>query len=588
MATFPYSANDGNIEVQWAIFTGLYFKSTGHLLNEAWKQFQENKISIPVSEWKSAVAGGRDTVMSLAYRFAPDTVWSCDSNFNLERNNYSRMGVLRSNQLTQMVDTVWYNNNYVDRKNWLWHRTSPIAWGERRFDESLRRMYTQQSNMFDFMDSAAVIGLIDDPKTHANPIMYTKSLRSIVDSRGDFVDHCYDDALGGTCYEQIECTAIDHPSSKFWTVHLFPVVKWFPRRPQDGMPLMSDSLDLSMSLGQAKKMRSLSLKYMDGEGRNKRANDSIIVAAMGDTLSTLPLLAYRKPYYADSISCAISVQFLPRDGDFGYLLTVIKNTDDARFQGFYVDRVPDRIVKVNARGNNISVWTAILRLYAENNSDDRSFDSLFSRCGSGWKELDIKIGEEYRFPSGLSVSSGRINSYGKNKRFDVWGLGFSRRSGQMNSLNPGGTTDALVMDTNYYEPRYVYNGCPCLPIPGLRNFSASDLRGIVYKMPPMCDVASMSNALYVLLEARKYLTNANDIKLLRQRIVQLGTALDIRAKTFGSLSPMQIKNVTAFCPDTWEMNFRDTITGVPLFESEYKPYMRGIVDSIKTIIGRSR
>jgi len=219
---------------------------------------------------------------------------------------------------------------------------------------------------------------------------------------------------------------------------------------------------------------------------------------------------------------------------------------------------------VSQRTNQQEVKRAILRLYAESDSDDKKFGSIPERCGSGWEAMDIKIGEEYRFPS--------------------------TTSGWRNFGNPGGTTEALVMDTGYYEQRYVYNGCPCLPIAGLRNFSASDLRAITYRMPPMCDVASMSNALYVLLEARKYLKNENDIKTLRQRIVQLATALDVRSKTFVSLTPAQIRNVTAFCPSTWEMNFRDTthggLPGMPMFRSTYTADMRAVVDSIKILLRR--
>jgi len=559
LATFPATATSGDIVLQWAVLNALNYKSTGHMLNEAWKQFQNNKTTISINSWMAAVADGRDTLMSLDYRFAPDTIWSCDSNFNVSVG-YSPKRVIYHDS-TGNYDTIdWNPPLNLDRKRWLWHRKNPVAWGEKSFhDDSMKKKYTEKSNMYQFMDSATVDALVRDHGV--TPVVYTRTLRSVVDSRGDFVNYCED--RFNKCYEQIECTSISTPPTKFWSVHLFPLVKWYPRQPQTGQPLVDDSL--VMSTGQAKKMRSLSLKSSD-VGNFKMAYDSIIVAEMGDTLSHLNMNFYRKPYLADSMSCFISVQFLPPDNtNAGYINTAIKDTEDSRFQGFYVDRMPDRIVRVGSNpGNKESVLGAILRLYAENASDDDNFKSIFRRCGSNWTTKDIEIGEKYRFPARMVGKS--ISGW----RFDA-----------------GGTTDELVMDTNYYEPRFVYDGCPCLPIRELQDFSAADLRGITYRMPPMCDVVSMSNALYVLLEARKYLTNANDLKMLYQRIAMLGKALDIRTNTYRSLTAAQKKNVLAFCPDSWEKSFRDN-TGRPLFESEYKPYMRVVVDSIANTLTRER
>jgi len=560
MATFPPDASAGGvIELQWAVFTGLNFKSTGHLLNEAWKQFQNNKVSIRFNVWVELMASGQEAVLALTYRSAPDTVWSCDSTF-YSLPQYTKKYVSFWNEANYTMDTVEWKGN-TDPKKWLWHRTKPTAWGETPFNDNKKKTYTTKSNMYDYMDSADVDSI---RKYGGKTTRYFKSLRAVIESRGDFVDYCEEDEHGGNglCYEQIDCATTAQSSLKFWSLHLFPVVKWYPRQFQSGKPLM-DSVFV-MSTWQARRMRELSLKYADKDGWGKKANSRDVVEAMGgDTLSELPMFAYRKPYYSDSTSCVISVQFVGNSPRVGYIMTSIKDTEDSRFRNFYVDRVPDRIVQVHSH-NPQEVKRAILRLYAESASDDKKFGSIYERCGSGWEELDIKIGEEYRFPT---------------------------PAGRRDFSSPGGTTEVLVMDTGYYEPRYIYNGCPCLPIAGLRNFSASDLRAITYRMPPMCDVASMSNALYVLLEARKYLKNENDIKTLRQRIVQLGTALDVRSNAFVSLTPAQVRNVTAFCPDTWEMNFRDTthgLPGVPMFRSSYTSDMRIAVDSIKILLGRQK
>jgi hypothetical protein len=241
--TFPHSWRGGNIIFEWAIFTGLSFKSTGHLLNEAHHQFSQNKIEIDAVLWagfpfrneftKASETGRtiqRDTLMSIVRRTVSDSLWTCDSAFmagKLEYHGEMYMSYFCENSF---VDTTrsWSEMGDLWSRDTIWHKSKPTAWGRLPNTEAYRKEYH-------FYHETIKQGIRPDPLSPIPPdtVVFYKTLDPDASTHG-IVEHC----IGDYCYENIRCDTQKLPDFYFWQIHLFPVVKWFPRNPSSGTPIM--------------------------------------------------------------------------------------------------------------------------------------------------------------------------------------------------------------------------------------------------------------------------------------------------------------------------------------------------------------
>jgi hypothetical protein len=630
-ATFPgkEARLGGEIKLQWANLIGFNYRSISNLINEAENQFQKNSISIPYSVWLDSTAAGKDTVMAMTRRTVQDTLWSCDEAFNaaVDRygNKYSSLYVFGAAAKDSLGNNLPLNMSYslgidkngnrdtlkwtgavfsrFDRNTWLWHRGKPVAWGKRRMKNEDFDIYTVKM-AGGVSDILLKTGTKDVMVRRGNtlPLKHRYKPTALVNiGSSGFIDYCDEEV--GSCYEKVDCYSIKTPNEFFWQVHFFPVVKWYPRNPSTGTPFISDAH--AMNFGQAYYRRHKSIENMMDrnardyvfkrgseiladsvgielfhaiseslvQGQRGRQRDSLVLRKMSDSLGlnvvdTIEWIYYRKPYYSDSTSSVVSVQFR-KDSLYsrGVLKTRISD-NGGEFDDFYIDRIPDRMVRVD----NGDVGRAIMRLYAQNNREDSLFGGMDSRCGGGWKNKDIDIGVKYRFPPALGYA--RLPDSLK-PIYPIFKEALGYRS--------GGTFYELVMDSLYDERRYIYNGCPATEIADLNGQTASDLRGFIFRTPPLCDEASMANALHVLLEVeeKNYLNHPDDRKLLLQRIVQLGNALEERQILKKRLTAQQQARAVRYCPDTWEVVFRDAVTGNGLYAISYNDNLRNRFTTIK-------
>jgi hypothetical protein len=298
--------------------------------------------------------------------------------------------------------------------------------------------------------------------------------------------------------------------------------------------------------------------------------------------------AYRSPYYSDSASTVITVQFLAdlslREQD---VYTTDIAVDDSLhkkqgFDDFYIVRTPNRIVKVGNTSTS-EIGKAVLRLYAVSNDNDVQIREIYEKCSRGgvdWQFKDMTIGNELRFPDVMDEYWTDIPARRGTRGFG-WLNNLLKKFGESGNTSKftlwGGTVVPLTdVDSNYAEKRYVYDGCPCLPIKELNGYTVSDIQTFLYKNPPMCSIESMSNALSVLwiILDGKYLTKNEDIYMLKRRMVQINSALRNKIKFREELKAVfpnewyeRLKEVNTFCLETWEANFRDTL-GNPLYAYE--------------------
>jgi len=575
MVTFPGDLS-GDFVIRWANLMGLSFKSTAHLLNEVNYQFNlpENRMVLPWEVWVKTMVTDRDTVISLAKRKIPDTLWSCDEFFS--KNTPRKRNGIYADWRVRYIDgdkkdegfkfASWTDRN-ADNSPWkgqkMWyHKDKPVCVEAFPFrGDSLKGVYIYQGapQVFDKL-----------------PRYYKTMNISAFDNA--FIDYC-DNQM---CYEyEPEAPNSYQPKLEFYQIHLYPVTKWYPRKqPYAGTPLMTDDDKWVMSMREAKMRREESIRRKDYTDSGAICYPFLLKDPTDST--EVPWSFYRNPYYSDSASTVISVQFVYNDNILNpeYLDTRIVDTSESNFDGFFIDRIPNRIVKVSNQTSysREDVELAVLRLYAKSAAEDSRIVSAYRRC-SNWKEKDIEIGEKYRFPH-------IPNDYWvKKKRF-----GGSFIADKRQDIIKGGITAKLTsIDTNYIETRYIYDGCPCLPIKELNNYTASDLQSFIYRTPPLCDATSMSNALYVLWAAYigKHITNVNDVLLLKRRAVQIGSVLTERVKfnnellrEFPQSGLKKIKDAMATCPKSWEISFRDSVDNQPLYYDYYHPQLKSFVESI--------
>jgi len=560
MVTFPNDDN-GDISMKWANLTGLNFKSTAHLLNEVNYQFSrmENNLKKPYREAK-------DSVLSISRRNVPDTVWSCDEYFNKNSASSGYWGV------RDVADTSGKFVRWTPSYKGTYYKSKPIC---------VEIINYERDNPLDKKAAEYIYtGKLNDTTISAKyrRVRYYNSM-NVNEAEKEFIDYCDKER----CYEyQSKAPKPAVPDFKFYQIHLFPLTKWYPRQqPRSGQPMLNDSLVMNMFVARDRRIESIRRINNIGD------TGAIFYPYYPDTSYMAQWIWYRSPYYSDSASTVVSAQFF-WDGispvSSKHLKTSMVKDDpsyrDKGFEGFYINRLPDRIVKLN-NTSSYEVGLGVLRLYAESDDDDAKIVRMYSECPD-WKSKDITIGNKYRFPEVR-------DEYWKVKKGD------GNYYEPTDHINGGTLVDLTDVDSNYVENRYVYNGCPCLQIDSLNGYTASDLRSFLYRTPPLCDEMSMSNALYVLWAAwkDKHITDKSDVFLLKRRAVQIGTALLDKAKfnarirkEFPQTWTQKINDAVSFCPQTWEVNFRDTARNAQkgcnnfLYTCSYDLDLRNFVRSV--------
>ena len=568
------------ITLEYAILTGQRYKSTSGMINDALRQFQRNKVTIRVDSLIEMAVRNEDAPIMISRRSVQDTLWFCDFDFN--RVDRARAG--KPDAYTEY--RIIYRENGADTVL-TWRPR--IGIGHTVLATSVGTKTINAGDTLFFSEKPIALGVfprISDPRGRAyekDTIIYDlgggrsarefyKDKRAYGDEDG-WRDHCDEQY----CYERIHLSAVGgsrQPGFNFWQVHLASAVWWYPYDAYGRGPIIHDSL--KMTFKKAKEMRNESIKYSDVVSYRPEYGDIDSFARRMTLLKN-----YRRPHYSDSASCVISFQFQEgiNDGQlnrriFGLpeiLYTAFSkpaantgNNPTRKFDDFSVNRIPNRIVRIPNMPDAVPV--AIMRLYAESRVEDELAKNTPYRCGAAWRETDTKVGEDHRFPDSVVFEEKRKN----------WQLGMPivplwRQKDDW--IFPGGTDEELVFAAGYSDKKYTYNHCACLPIPELNNITASELRTIVYKMPPLCAVPSMANALYVLLEAQKYLTNEHDLNMLHKRIVMVYNSIEERSAFYRALTPAQIQRGEAACVDSWEVYFRDN-AGRPLYRSAYTPDLK--------------
>jgi hypothetical protein len=562
MVSFP-DGPGGDFVLWWANFTGLNFKSVSHLINEAVAQFQRNRIALPYDVWHTST----DTIITIEQRNAPDTLWSCDSIFANTKSLYPAWRAFRYIPVGfgggGDSAKTWNNVNGANRGSWAWFRERPVAWAEMQFDRINKTRFVHEVDY----DSAYQF-----QKGFGPPVRYYKTLSL----DGGFVDYCEGEPEKGSCYEYIDCNTYAVSPIRYWQIHLFPVAKWFPREPSTGHPIVNDTF--AMDFREAKKRRQNSIDNYNKSG----VKDTVFFGT--DTIVRSSTI-WRSPYFSDSASTVVSAQFLADSGvvpvnrdRFMTSITKLAKDGELPFDNFHLDRVPNRIIRVEGGWTGVrqSVERAILRLYAETEVDDSLYKTITYRCGSSWYFADIEVAEKYRFPD-VTVPGSPGVDYTK----------------------VGGTKSAMVVDSVYVEKRYIYNGCPCLPIPELDNFTLSDMRGFVYRSPPLCDIEGMVKGLLILrvvYNLGRYsgtsrlggFTDINDYKMLLRRIVQLGNESEKRLEFHQKLVSryptrwrIKLQQAAVFCPKSWDELFTGTPYKVNDAVGLYKSSLRRFVDRVR-------
>jgi hypothetical protein len=243
--TFPAYTDDDSISMSYAFLNAYNYKSTSHMINDVYYQFQRNKVSIQIKEAIMLMASSKDSIISISNRTAPDTLWTCDRILTYERNLFPRGG-------TQMIrsysDSLPWSFDRVDTSKWVWFKDKPYIENRMLFDnEYVEENFQAASDVFEGLDEQNL------------PIYYFKD-KSVGGSGGvsGRIDYCVDG--GGNnkeCYEYSPCNGPNDfkvPDFRFWQVHLMPVVKFFPRFVTTGKPILNDFW--AMSFGEAYEART--------------------------------------------------------------------------------------------------------------------------------------------------------------------------------------------------------------------------------------------------------------------------------------------------------------------------------------------
>ena len=476
---FPSSSSiisrNGAIRISWANFCYREYNCTARMIEDALAQFARNDTVLDISDYLRNFDTDNEAVMSMTYRTLYDTIYSCEDDFK-RTSGYAMFKVLYNNE------EVSYFPGGVGEK--LWHRSYPLAWG---VVSALSR-----TSQYPFKDK-------DNAKWFKDP-------NSSVSEDG-WKDYCDSQ----WCYERIPCTETRSVPFSFWQVHLFPMVKWYPRDIFTGLPILRDELKMDFKTAQRKKAESI------------QKSDN------------LDLKYYRNPYFSDSASCALSFQFLDNvlpgetplsQRDF-VSTRYFSDTQRVGEPGLelYFDRIPGRIIRIKQEVN--AVEKAILRMYAEDSVDDAHASDVYERCGYNWAETDKMVGD-LRYPPSIQSPAA-----------------------------------PLKMGPNFTERKYSYHGCPCLGVPELNNFTASEIKGFIYQAPPLCSVKDMSNAMYIYQTAFSKLNDVSDrAMIIRRMFVVHASLLDrINFNTANRLTQAQIDAYSASCAGSWVNKFPVYVSG---------------------------
>jgi hypothetical protein len=482
-------------KISYAVLTNREYTCSSDFIDAAVNQLNSPANSIKYSVKNLILMSGTDKELniSLNYQTLNDTVYSCEESFRkIHGYAFYRM-IYNGQEITYYPGSPALN----DKK---WHKTNPVAWGAAN-SVSRRGLYTF--------------------KDEDNSRFYKDANQEV--SEDGWKDYCDNEF----CYERIYCTDYKTVPFSYWQVHLFPLVKWFPRDIFTGNAILNDNLKMDFKTAQLKKQESL--KNPDN----------------------VELKYYRNPYFSDSASCVISLQFIDNTipGDIplnqrDFISTQYFSENEKENEpgkSVYFDHIPGRIVRVKTEMN--AVERAILRLYAEDSLEDAQASSVYSRCSYNWPFLDKEVGKRRYQP--LQQKTG----------------------------------EPLIMDSAFSEKRYFYHGCPCLEITELNNFTAPEIRGFIYQAPPLCSVKDMANAMYVYQTAFEKLNDPADRSMVVKRILTVHAALIDRIDfyTKNNLTDYQIDKYSRSCPESWIKFF-------PSYSKTYTDNLKAKAERLVSIV----
>jgi len=579
------------VTLEYAVLTGQRYKSTSHMINEALHQFARNRVTIRVDSLIEKAVRNEDSPVMISQRKLQDTLWYCDDVFRDIRHN-------EPNKYSSFL--IQYGDYGVDTMlTW----TTPF--GAYRIETMTGIVSTNPGDTLFFREKPVAIGVFSKQQ-HPDRAKFYADFDSAHYFRTNRLEHRYhtdandygdDDGWRDycdqlNCYERISIATGKSSNVSFWSIHLAPAVWWYPYDAGGLGPMLNDTL--KMDFKTAKAWREISIKAP------LHTNMESKVEFFKDARSLAQLKNYRRPWYSDSASCVISVQFQEsnnrepgkvdrrtRTALPEYLFTSFKDQPAARaggnlnptFDNTNITRIPGRMVRL--RGVPDDVPIAIMRLYAERDVEDELAKNVAQRCGVGWRSTDSRVGEEHRFPDSAVF----------NERQRRWRPGTSLpvMFRQRDFMNPRGTDEELVYADDYSAKKFTYNHCACLPIPEFHNrVTTNELRSIIYQVPPLCAVPEMSNALYILLRAQNYMTNEHDLTMLRKRITMVYNSLEERTALYRTLTPAQIVRGEAACAKSWELLFRDRPndpTGRPLYRSAYTSDLKQGAEEVVRALG---
>ena len=272
----------------------------------------------------------------------------------------------------------------------------------------------------------------------------------------------------------------------YWQIHIHPEEVWFPRNPLTGEPIKDPSVKLNptaMSFEKALEMKKLSIANPD------------------DARYTY----YRNPYFDDSASTIISVSFIDNSNPSDLIqnrsyieLTTGTEIIDGENKGA-LTHFPPRMVSFRS-WDHTSVYTAMLKMFSENNDDDISIDKMNSKC-SDWMYTDLMNGNIVC----------KTNEYGVLER-----------------------NDDVPLDIWWYDD------CPCTRISELKNMTPVQLQRYVYKAFPTCSMQDLAKYKSVLKLLEPYLTSVKDRKRISTQLLLSQEVLEKRIKSFSDKSGVRM------------------------------------------------
>ena len=348
VAFVKFSRRD--VTIGWANLNHRNYSCTSDMLQNAYNQAQKIKFR------DTLTSDGKFQYVDIDYREINDTAWHCSADIkNAFYKGYTKVFRIRGFPAGVQKDSVVDGNVvifpeaiiYESGRNNLWYSSDrPVLYGLKAGSFSKDYNY-DGPNGFHF--------------------------KSFQDMQKDFPDFKYNNYI----YEVLPVTDFEVTTKGYWQIHIHPEEVWFPRNPLTGEPIKDPSVKLNptaMSFEKALEMKKLSIANPD------------------DARYTY----YRNPYFDDSASTIISVSFIDNSNPSDLIqnrsyieLTTGTEIIDGENKGA-LTHFPPRMVSFRS-WDHTSVYTAMLKMFSENNDDDISIDKMNSKC-SDWMYTDLMNG----------------------------------------------------------------------------------------------------------------------------------------------------------------------------------------------------